>query len=85
MPEAPKKLNHISPISNAISAKVDENTGKPIEGASPGKPIEGGASCSAYIGENGVGHYVKMVHNGIEYGDTQMICEAYHLMASVLN
>ena len=76
--------NHISSIWNAISAKVDENTGKPIEGASPGKPIEGGVSCSAYIGENGAGHYVKMVHNGIEYGDMQMICEAYHLMASVL-
>ena len=76
--------NHISSIWNAISAKVDENTGKPIEGASPGKPIEGGVSCSAYIGENGAGHYVKMVHNGIEYGDMQMICEAYHLMALVL-
>ncbi len=32
------------------------------------------------MGENGAGHYVKMVHNGIEYGDMQLICEAYHLM-----
>ena len=85
MPGGSKEAwNHISSIWNAISAKVDENTGKPLEGASPGNPIEGGVSCSAYIGENGAGHYVKMVHNGIEYGDMQMICEAYHLMASVL-
>jgi 6-phosphogluconate dehydrogenase len=40
--------------------------------------------CTAYIGENGAGHYVKMVHNGIEYGDMQMICEAYALMKGLL-
>ena len=56
MPGGSKEAwNHISSIWNAISAKVDENTGKPLEGASPGKPIEGGVSCSAYIGENGAG------------------------------
>ncbi|PEY53531.1 NAD(P)-binding domain-containing protein, partial [Bacillus cereus] len=33
--------------------------------------------CCSYIGPNGAGHYVKMVHNGIEYGDMQLICEAY--------
>jgi 6-phosphogluconate dehydrogenase len=38
----------------------------------------------AYIGENGAGHYVKMVHNGIEYIDMQLICEAYWLMKSLL-
>ncbi|PKC65893.1 6PGD-domain-containing protein [Rhizophagus irregularis] len=32
------------------------------------------------VGETGAGHYVKMVHNGLEYGDMQLICEAYHLM-----
>lgn len=32
------------------------------------------------VGEGGAGHFVKMVHNGIEYGDMQLICEAYHLM-----
>jgi 6-phosphogluconate dehydrogenase len=32
------------------------------------------------VGEGGAGHYVKMTHNGIEYGDMQLICEAYHLM-----
>lgn len=68
----------------AISAKVDPATGKPLEGALPGKPIDGGVPCAAYIGENGAGHYVKMVHNGIEYGDMQMICEAYHLMRDLL-
>ena len=43
-----------------------------------------GVPCCDWIGENGAGHYVKMVHNGIEYGDMQLICEAYHLMRDVL-
>ena len=40
--------------------------------------------CTTYIGPDGAGHYVKMVHNGIEYGDMQLICEAYFLMKHVL-
>lgn len=40
--------------------------------------------CCCYIGEAGAGHYVKMVHNGIEYGDMQLICEAYYLMKRLL-
>jgi 6-phosphogluconate dehydrogenase len=36
--------------------------------------------CCDWVGENGAGHFVKMVHNGIEYGDMQLICEAYQLM-----
>ncbi len=43
-----------------------------------------GEPCCAYIGDDGAGHYVKMVHNGIEYGDMQLISEAYHLMRNVL-
>lgn len=39
-----------------------------------------GEPCCDWVGENGAGHFVKMVHNGIEYGDMQMICETYHLM-----
>lgn len=39
-----------------------------------------GDACCTYIGPDGAGHYVKMVHNGIEYGDMQLICEAYHLL-----
>ena len=39
-----------------------------------------GEACCDWVGEGGAGHYVKMVHNGIEYGDMQLICEAYHLM-----
>ena len=73
---SPEAWEHLEPIWKAIAAKVDPETGKPLEGA-PGKPIEGGFSCTAYIGSDGAGHYVKMVHNGIEYGDMQMICEAY--------
>ncbi|GAA0289156.1 6-phosphogluconate dehydrogenase [Gracilibacillus halotolerans] len=41
-------------------------------------------ACVTYIGPNGAGHYVKMVHNGIEYGDMQLICEAYFIMKHVL-
>jgi len=74
----------LKPIWNAIAAKVDKQTGKPLEGAAPGKPIKGGVPCTAHIGDNGAGHYVKMVHNGIEYGDMQMICEAYALMQGIL-
>jgi 6-phosphogluconate dehydrogenase len=44
----------------------------------------GGDACCTYIGPDGAGHYVKMVHNGIEYGDMQLICESYHLMKDVL-
>ena len=42
--------------------------------------VEGGSPCCDWVGENGAGHFVKMVHNGIEYGDMQLICEAYQLM-----
>lgn len=41
-------------------------------------------ACCTYIGPDGAGHYVKMVHNGIEYGDMQLICEAYDLLKNVL-
>jgi 6-phosphogluconate dehydrogenase len=74
----------LEPIWKAVAAKVDAKTGKPIMGATPGKPVSGGVPCTTYIGENGAGHYVKMVHNGIEYGDMQMICEAYALMSGLL-
>lgn len=42
-----------------------------------------GQPCCDWVGENGAGHYVKMVHNGIEYGDIQLICEAYSLMQAI--
>ena len=74
----------LEPIWTAVAAKVDPETGKPLMGAEPGKPVEGGVSCTTYIGANGAGHYVKMVHNGIEYGDMQMICEAYHILRDLL-
>jgi 6-phosphogluconate dehydrogenase len=77
-------FEEIEPIWSAIAAKVDAETGKPLSGAAPGKPVVGGVPCTAYIGTNGAGHYVKMVHNGIEYGDMQMICEAYSLLTGLL-
>src|SRR6266480_5772639 len=42
--------------------------------------VDGGVPCCDWVGEGGAGHYVKMVHNGIEYGDIQLICEAYQLL-----
>jgi len=46
--------------------------------------VEDGTPCCDWVGENGAGHFVKMVHNGIEYGDMHLICEAYHLMKDLL-
>jgi len=46
--------------------------------------VDDGSPCCDWVGENGAGHFVKMVHNGIEYGDMQIINEAYHLMKELL-
>ncbi len=46
--------------------------------------VDNGEPCCDWVGENGAGHFVKMVHNGIEYGDMQLICEAYQLMRDLL-
>jgi 6-phosphogluconate dehydrogenase len=46
--------------------------------------VDDGSPCCEWLGNDGAGHFVKMVHNGIEYGDMQMICEAYALMRNVL-
>ncbi len=59
----------IRPIFTAIAAKVGP---------------QGDIPCCDWIGPDGAGHYVKMVHNGIEYGDMQLICEAYFLMKHLL-
>ena len=45
--------------------------------------IVDGEPCCRYMGPDGAGHYVKMVHNGIEYGDMQLICEAYAILKDV--
>lgn len=58
----------VAPILEEIAAKA---------------PADGEA-CVSYIGPNGAGHYVKMVHNGIEYGDMQLIAESYHIMRELL-
>ena len=64
---SPTAWPHVKPIFQAVAAKV--------------KRADGGEDpCCDWVGENGAGHYVKMVHNGIEYGDMQLICEAYQLM-----
>jgi 6-phosphogluconate dehydrogenase len=56
---------------------------KPILQAISAK-VEDGSPCCEWVGENGAGHFVKMVHNGIEYGDMQLICEAFQLMRDLL-
>ena len=57
---------------------------KPIFQAIAAK-VEDGSPCCDWVGENGAGHFVKMVHNGIEYGDMQLICEAYQIMRDLLH
>lgn len=64
---SPKAWRSVKPIFQAISAKVGKAD----------------TPCCDWIGSEGAGHFVKMVHNGIEYGDMQLICEAYHLMSAV--
>ncbi len=56
---------------------------KPIFQAISAK-VEDGSPCCDWVGEGGAGHFVKMVHNGIEYGDMQLICEAYLIMKNLL-
>ncbi len=58
----------VEPIMKAVAAKAEED----------------GESCVTYIGPGGSGHYVKMIHNGIEYGDMQLIAEAYDLLKQAL-
>lgn len=55
---------------------------KPIFQAIAAK-VADGSPCCDWVGDEGAGHYVKMVHNGIEYGDMQLICESYHLLAGL--
>lgn len=57
---------------------------KPIFQGIAAKAEEDGLPCCDWVGAGGSGHYVKMVHNGIEYGDMQLICEAYQLLRDVL-
>ena len=57
---------------------------KPIFQAIAAK-VEDGTPCCDWVGENGAGHFVKMVHNGIEYGDMQLITEAYQIMRDLLH
>lgn len=68
---------YIAPMMEAISAKIDAD-GKDHPSKLDGEP------CAAYIGPKGSGHYVKMVHNGIEYADMQLICDAYQFMKEAL-
>ena len=68
---APEAWPHVKDIFQAIAAKVPDGT-------------PDGVPCCDWVGEDGAGHFVKMVHNGIEYGDMQLITEAYDLMKTAL-
>jgi 6-phosphogluconate dehydrogenase len=57
---------------------------KPILQSAAAK-VDDGSPCCEYLGPDGAGHYVKMVHNGIEYGDSQLICEAYYMLKVALS
>lgn len=80
----PYAWTRIEPVWRAIAAKVDPVTGRAIERFEPGNPVKEGEACATYIGPSGSGHYVKMVHNGIEYADMQLICEVYQVMRDTL-
>ena len=66
---SPDSWEHVKPIFQAIAAKVGP---------------QGDIPCCEWVGPRGAGHYVKMVHNGIEYGAMQLICEAYFLLKEAL-
>ena len=68
---SPEAWDHVKPIFQAVSAKSQN----PVTGEEE--------PCCEWVGKNGAGHFVKMVHNGIEYGDMQLICEAYQMMKAV--
>ena len=82
---SPEAWEAIAPVLTAIAAKVSTKTGQQIE--NKGAPAAGDtsiATCVTRIGNGGSGHFVKMVHNGIEYGDMQLIAEAYWFMKNGL-
>ncbi|MCB1643959.1 MAG: NADP-dependent phosphogluconate dehydrogenase [Pseudomonadales bacterium] len=65
----------VAPVLHGIAARVDDQ-GRQVPRL-PGQATVAGESCATWTGPAGTGHYVKMVHNGIEYADMQLICEAY--------
>lgn len=78
-----EKSAHSRPFFNARWSKDAYNKVSDILDAIAAK-AQDGASCVTYIGPNGAGHYVKMVHNGIEYADMQLIAESYAMMKDLL-
>eukprot|EP00808_Paulinella_micropora_P021464 g58254.t1 len=83
---SPKAWPHVKEMFQAISAKVEaaSNAATSVPPTKKQK-VEGGSPCCDWVGAAGSGHFVKTVHNGIEYGDIQMICEAYFILKQTLN
>ena len=71
---APRAVDHARRLAGGLAARQADLPGDRRPRWRTASP------CCDWVGENGAGHFVKMVHNGIEYGDMQLICEAYHLM-----
>ncbi len=79
-----KDWQRVQPFFEAIAAKVDNETGLPLERHDYREPVPQGKGCAALIGVAGSGHFVKMVHNGIEYADMQLLAEACDLLRRTL-
>lgn len=85
MPSGDKAAwQRLKPMWQAISARVDPISGYEIARTQVDQPLPEGEPCAEYIGPIGSGHFVKMVHNGIEYADMQMIAEIVQFMRQIL-
>ncbi|PFH37599.1 6-phosphogluconate dehydrogenase [Besnoitia besnoiti] len=77
---SPEAWELMKPILVQIAAKIDPSGATPSPGATTFTQAELENACVTHIGPGGAGNYVKMVHNGIEYGDMQLIAEAYYML-----
>jgi 6-phosphogluconate dehydrogenase len=85
MPSGDKSVwQQLKPVWQAMAAKIDPVTGIEIVRSQVDQPLPEGEPCAEYIGPIGSGHFVKMVHNGIEYADMQMIAEIVQFMRQIL-
>ncbi len=81
---SPAAWPHVKNIFQGIAAKVEGGGDASSPTSKRDEGVAAAAPCCDWVGEGGAGHYVKMVHNGIEYGDMQLICEAYNILKNGL-
>ncbi|KTG07408.1 hypothetical protein cypCar_00031900 [Cyprinus carpio] len=77
-------IDKLVPLLEPGDIIIDGGNSEYTDTTSIAAKVGTGEPCCDWVGDEGAGHFVKMVHNGIEYGDMQLICEAYHLMKDVL-